>query len=146
MLEELRYFIRESGARSAAINGISMMPKLFVDSLAFNQPWLNSLEWIPQMTPFPLRCQMSLVLGRNPFWHLVSVEMETTCVWMTKELRHCVNLVSGNQLIFRMWVLWHYCGINIHYHGYWNFMPMTFEEIKYSYRRNISKTVTKQQI
>ena len=76
MLEELRYFIKESGARSAAINGISMMSKLFADSLAFNLPWLNSLEWIPEMTPFPLQCQMSLALGRNTFWHLVSVWME----------------------------------------------------------------------
>ena len=145
MLEELRYFFRESGARSAAINGISMMPKLFVDSLAFNLPWLNSLEWIPEMTPFPLRCQMSLVLGRNPFWHLVSVRMEVTCVWVTKELRHCVNLVSGNQLIFRMWVLWHYCGAYITLPWLLEFHAYEFWEIKYSYRRNISKTVTKQQ-
>ena len=35
MLEELKYFIRESGARSAAMNGISMMPKLFCRQLGF---------------------------------------------------------------------------------------------------------------
>ena len=50
MLDELKYFIRESGA----VNGISMMSKLFADSLAFKLPWLNFLEWIPKMRTFPL--------------------------------------------------------------------------------------------
>ena len=33
--------------------------------------------------------------------------------WITKELRHCVNLVSGIQQMFRMCALQHYCGAHI---------------------------------
>ena len=138
MLEELKYFIRESGTRSAVLNGISMMSKLSADSLALNLPLLNSLEWIPKMRPFPLRCHMSLVLGRNPFWHLVGVAMEKIGVQIKQELRHCVNLVSGNQQMFRMCALQHYCGAYITLPL---FMAMNFEieEIKCSHQRNIRK-------
>ena len=42
----------------------------------------------------PLCCQMSLVEGRNQLWDLVGIRMEMIIVWMTQELRQCVNLVS----------------------------------------------------
>ena len=54
MPREFRYFIRESGAKYAVINGISTMSKIFANTLAFNLVLLNSLEWIPKMRTFLL--------------------------------------------------------------------------------------------
>ena len=55
-----------------------------------------------------------------------------------------MNLVSGNQQMFRMCALQYYCGAYITLPL---FMAMNFqiEEIKCSHQRNISKALTKQQ-
>ena len=91
MLEELRYFIRESGATSAAINGISTPSKLCKQT-AFNLVWLNLSQKYKDEN---ISVAMSNVActGQNPFWHLVSADGTHRCLDNIGAQR-CVNLVS----------------------------------------------------